>query len=60
VCAGGTLSAIILTIKGALDKFLSTSSGTQFVTRRAYQMQVGVTVEARADSTRSATVIARD
>ncbi len=36
-------SVINLTNKDALYNFLSTFSGTHFVTRRAYQLQVGVT-----------------
>ena len=37
------LSVINLTNKEALYNFLSTFSGTHFVTPRAYQVQVGVT-----------------
>jgi hypothetical protein len=37
------LSVINLTNKEALYNFLSTFSGTHFVTPRAYQIQVGVT-----------------
>ena len=36
-------SVINLTNKEALYNFLSTFSGTHFVTPRAYQLQVGVT-----------------
>jgi hypothetical protein len=43
-------SVINLTNEDALYNFLSTFSGTQFVTPRAYQLQLGVTFQVALSS----------